>query len=79
MWSRVSRLLIGLVLFVLASWFVSHAAFGRNSVWQRQQVVTAKRSPVVLVDPTLASDPSIEDAKLKVIGPLANAVKTRQI
>lgn len=75
MWSGVSRLLIGFVLFALAGWFLVHAAFGWNSVWQKQQVVAAKRSPVVLVDPTLASDPSIEDAKMKVIGPLANAVE----
>jgi len=75
MWSGVSRLLIGFVLFALAGWFVVHAAFGWNSVWQKQQVVAAKRRPVVLVDPTLASDPSIEDAKMKVIGPLANAVE----
>src|SRR5437867_13448437 len=74
MWSRSSRLLIGSLLFAGAGWFLSHAAFGWIPVWQKQQALPTKQNPISLVDPTLAADPSIEAGKLKVIGPLANAV-----
>jgi|SRR5437899_1754003 len=73
--SKVSRLLIGLVMFTLAAWFMSRAAFGWSSAWRRQQVLTSKRSPIQVVDPALANDPTVDAAKLKVIGPLADAIE----
>jgi hypothetical protein len=75
MWSRPSRLLIGLVLFVIAGWFLSRAAFGWITVWQKQQVLPARQNAVPLIDPALAADPAIQAAKVRVIGPLANAVE----
>ncbi len=73
--SRVSWLLIGLVLFAIAAWFMSCAAFGWSSVWRSQHLLTAKRSRIVLVDPALANDPAVDAAKLTVVGPLANAIE----
>jgi len=43
---------------------------------KRQAAPPAKRESVPLIDPTLAKDPSIEGAKIKVIGPLASAVNS---
>lgn len=78
MWSRVSRLLIGVVLIGLAVWVWMYGAHGWDHVWQKEQATVAKTKPVVLIDPTFASDPSIAPAKVKVIGPLASAMQQEQ-
>lgn len=78
MWSRVSRLLIGVVLIGLAVWVWIYGAHGWDHVWQKEQATVAKTKPVVLIDPTFASDPSIAPAKVKVIGPLASAMQPEQ-
>src|SRR5260370_5840228 len=73
--SRVSWLLIGLVMFAMAGWFMSRAAFGWSSVWRRQHLLPANGSPILWVDPALENDPAVDAAKLKVVGPLANAIE----
>src|SRR5689334_6054806 len=78
MWSGVSRLLIGVVLIGLAVWVWIYGAHGWDHVWQKEQATAAKTKPVVLIDPTFASDPSIAPAKVKVIGPLASATQQEQ-
>jgi hypothetical protein len=78
MWSRFSRLLIGFVLLGLTGWFLTYVAHGWDHTWQREQAAVAKSKSVSLIDPTLASDPSIAPAKVKVIGPLATAMEHEQ-
>lgn len=75
MWRKCARLLVGLTLFLAAGWLMVHAVFGWGKVWRSQQSLHAKIQPVPLIDPALAGDPSVASAKLKVIGPLANALK----
>ena len=77
MWGKCARLLMGFILFVVAGWLVVHAAFGWNEAWRLQRSSAAKHDPVPLIDPALTSDPSIDAAKLKVIGPLANALNAQ--
>src|SRR5262249_41570715 len=43
--------------------------------WQIPQTPVAKRNPISTIDPALARDPAIEAAKIKVVGPLALAMK----
>lgn len=78
MWSGVSRLLIGIVLIGLAVWVWIYGAHAWDHVWQKERATAAKNKPVVLIDPTFASDPSIAPAKVKVIGPLASAMQQEQ-
>lgn len=44
-------------------------------MWRKQTTVAAKQAYVPPVDPALARDPSVQAAKMKVIGPLANEVQ----
>jgi len=44
-------------------------------VWRKQTTAAAKQAYVPPVDPALARDPSVQAAKMKVIGPLANEVQ----
>jgi len=78
MWSSFSRLLIGFVLLGLTGWFLTYVAHGWDHTWQREQAAVAKSKSVSLIDPTLANDPSIAPAKVKVIGPLASAMQHEQ-
>lgn len=78
MWSRLSRLLFGFVLLGLTGWSLTYVRHGWDHIWQKEQTVVVNSKPVVLIDPNLASDPSIAPAKIKVIGPLANAMEHEQ-
>lgn len=44
-------------------------------MWQHQAIIENHKTYVPSIDPTLAQDPSVESAKLKVVGPLANQLQ----
>lgn len=50
---------------------------GWQSVWRRQSAAAHHPQTFFAIDPNLAKDPSIAAAKLKVVGPLANATKAQ--
>jgi hypothetical protein len=78
MWSRFLRRLIGLFVLGLAGWSFIYLSHRWDHVWQKEQAELAKSKPVSLIDPTLANDPSVAPAKIKVIGPLATAMEHEQ-
>lgn len=74
MWRNCARLLIGFVVLIGSGCFIMWAGFGWKYVWHKQSAIAAKQHSAPLIDPTFAKDPSIDAARLKVIGPLANAI-----
>jgi hypothetical protein len=51
---------------------------GWQSVWHKQTTISGKGQYVPPVDPALAKDPSVQAAKMKVIGPLASQIQGPQ-
>src|SRR5262245_33913300 len=75
MWNRSVGFLIGTVLLGASGWFLARAGFGWTHVWQIPQTPVVKRNPISTIDPALARDPAVEAAKIRVVGPLALAMK----
>jgi hypothetical protein len=75
-WHSAFRPLVAAVLLLASTWGSIFLLKGWKSVWHKQQKPVAAKPYVPPVDPMLANDPDIKDAaKVKVIGPLANAVQ----
>src|SRR5437764_14712756 len=75
MWRNCARLLVAFAVLFGSGPLILWTAAGWKYTWQKQVVVASKHEPVSLIDPNLAKDPSIESAKLNVIGPLPNALE----
>jgi len=74
-WYSVFQPLIAAVLLLAFTFGAIHLHKGWKSVWHKQTNVAAKGQYVPPVDPALARDPSVQAAKMKVIGPLASQVQ----
>lgn len=60
------------------AWGAAYIHKGWKSVWRTQARVVSPKAYVPPVDPMLAKDPSVEAAKLKVVGPLANQLRSTE-
>lgn len=70
-----ARLCVWVAFLGLSGWFVARVASGWNNVWRKPLASVVERGPISGIDPALAKDPAVEAAKLKVVGPLAMAMK----
>lgn len=77
-WHSVFQPLIAAVLLLAFTFGAIRLHKGWNSIWHKQATVAAKGQYVPPVDPTLAKDPSVQAAKMKVIGPLSSQVQAHQ-
>lgn len=73
-WRSVFQPLIAAVLLLAFTFGAIRLHKGWQSVWHTQ-TVAGKGQFVPPVDPALAKDPSVQAAKIKVIGPLASQVQ----
>lgn len=74
-WHSVFQPLIAAVLLLAFIFGAIHLHQGWNSIWHKQTTISVKGRYVPPVDPVLAKDPSVQAAKIKVIGPLASQVQ----
>jgi hypothetical protein len=74
-WHFVFQPLIAAGLLLAFTFGAIRLHKGWKSIWHKQTTVVAKAQYVPPVDPTLAKDPSVQAAKMKVIGPLASQVQ----
>lgn len=75
-WQSAFRPLVAAALVLAFTWGSILLLKGWKSVWHKQRPAAVAKPYVPPVDPMLANDPDIKDAtKMKVIGPLANAVQ----
>jgi hypothetical protein len=65
------------LLLIGFAWGGLYLHQGWQSIWQKQSTLPRPTQPYVPpVDPVLAADPDVQAAKMKVIGPLANQIRT---
>jgi hypothetical protein len=74
-WHSVFQPLIAAVLLLVFTFGAIRLHRGWKSILHKQTTVAAKGKYVPPVDPALAKDPSVQAAKMKVIGPLASQVQ----
>src|SRR5258708_24928179 len=73
--SRVSGLLIGVLLLTAGGFWATSAMRVWKASWRERQYRATHQKSVPLIDPALAADSSVAPAQLKVIGPLANSMQ----
>ena len=73
--SRLSGLLIGVLLLTAGGFWAPSALRAWKASWREQQYRATHQKPVPLIDPALAADPSVAPAQFKVIGPLVNSIQ----
>jgi hypothetical protein len=74
-WHSVFQPLIAAALLLAFTFGGIRLHKGWKSIWHKQTTVAVKGQYIPPVDPALARDPSVQAAKMKVIGPLASQVQ----
>jgi hypothetical protein len=77
MWRRGARLLVGFSVLGASCFSIAWLGINCTHMLQKQAAPPPKREPVAVIDPNFAKDPAIDAAKIKVIGPLANAMNSQ--
>lgn len=74
-WQAILRIQTVIAVLIILLWGAVYLHKGWQSVWRREAAVVTKQPSFSVIDPALAKDPSVQAAKIKVVGPLANKLQ----